>query len=660
MSIQPAKPIGASNPIPLIQTEEKNSTSLEKTAQVSKVIFKDLESYCKKTDSTYFLSQMMNLQYDFPKEKIKTKSAAEFLAFTEVKHPPRLSESQVEMLYALVEKNKTLARVLSINDLIGMELYESILKLIEFSGISSPEEASSHYLLFKWSMFYLDVTDFAKGHQINPKDFSLDDEKNLLVKFDEIERFITLASEKMWETKISRLKTAQAKKRLQLLFDEKEKPTLNHICEHLKLYKEFVFSKESFSLLFSNKIKAPGVDFSLNEKEIKHEFEKLFNFVRFFTSIFFMQKRDNPSKDQLMIQQIEKSLKSVDLKEAKELQIKKFIFILDYLDEVLNVDHSGPNKDFFEYFCEKVFHLSYSLVFYTKENGFSDFDLWAKRGLFMFLRRIQEESRFLRKEQIFSSHLEEALFEKRAEFHKKTESLLEVSKQFIDLISKYGCLDLFCIRPQIKTLLQQLKAPLEEVISCVSLELIESKEEIVLEEFIESNLWLIEFFVIEHDLNVFLTVSTPKKEEEIFEPIFKMFEALDFKEKLEGINSEEKSSDDLAAKTILVISDLETLSVKETKEQTVQLKPSKIRPPQKREEIIELKKEKRSLELRAQSYRHIQKALSKMGFVFLRNGRGSHEIWGDPKDRSLRTTIPRHEEIKVNTVRAIASDLKLK
>lgn len=663
MSIQPLKHVASSNPSEVIQLEEKKTSSVDKTNQVSNAIFKDLEGYCKKTDSSYFLSQMMNLQYDFPTEKKKTKSSSEFLAFTEVKQPPKLLESQVEMLYTLVEKNKTLARVLSINDLIGMELYDLILRLIEFSSITSEKQATEHYLLFKWSMFYLDVTDFAKGHQINPADFSEDDEKKLLVKFDEMERFITLACEKMWESKVSKLKTAQAKKRLQALFEEKERPTLVHICEHLKLYRAFVFSKESFSLLFSNKIKAPGVDFSLDEKEIKNEFEKIFHFVRFFTSIFLMQKRMNTSKDQQIIEKIEKSLKSVDFKESKEGQIQKFVFILDFLDEALNVEHSGPNKEFFEYFCEKVFHLSYSLVFYTKENGFSDFDLWAKRGLFIFLRRIQEESRFLIKEQVFTSHLEESLFEKRSQFHKRIEPLLDVSRQFIHLIAKYGCLDLFCIRAQLKRLLHELKDPLEEVIEKVFLDLLESKQEVVPQEFIESNLWLVEFLALEHDLNVFVNVATPKKEEEIFEPIFKMFEALDIKQESEAQGSDPSFSDDALEQLLPGQSDLKTLSLEESKPKITQVKASKSSTTfsfSKKEEMPEAKKRARSFELRAQSYKHIQKALSKMGFVFLRNGRGSHEIWGDPKDRSLRTTIPRHGEIKVKTVHAIASDLNIK
>ncbi|MEW5985432.1 MAG: type II toxin-antitoxin system HicA family toxin [Chloroflexota bacterium] len=59
----------------------------------------------------------------------------------------------------------------------------------------------------------------------------------------------------------------------------------------------------------------------------------------------------------------------------------------------------------------------------------------------------------------------------------------------------------------------------------------------------------------------------------------------------------------------------------------------------------------------ALTYRDIVKRLRKLGFVFYRQGKGSHEIWRHPDGRW--TTIPRHgsKVISRRTMKSILDDI---
>lgn len=56
-------------------------------------------------------------------------------------------------------------------------------------------------------------------------------------------------------------------------------------------------------------------------------------------------------------------------------------------------------------------------------------------------------------------------------------------------------------------------------------------------------------------------------------------------------------------------------------------------------------------------YREITKRLRKLGFVFYRQGKGSHEIWHHPDGRW--TTVPNHgsKTISKRTMKAILDDI---
>jgi predicted RNA binding protein YcfA (HicA-like mRNA interferase family) len=56
-------------------------------------------------------------------------------------------------------------------------------------------------------------------------------------------------------------------------------------------------------------------------------------------------------------------------------------------------------------------------------------------------------------------------------------------------------------------------------------------------------------------------------------------------------------------------------------------------------------------------YRDVAKRLRKLGFVFYRQGKGSHEIWRHPDGRW--TTLPRHgsKTLSRRTMKAILDDV---
>jgi predicted RNA binding protein YcfA (HicA-like mRNA interferase family) len=52
---------------------------------------------------------------------------------------------------------------------------------------------------------------------------------------------------------------------------------------------------------------------------------------------------------------------------------------------------------------------------------------------------------------------------------------------------------------------------------------------------------------------------------------------------------------------------------------------------------------------RPQKYRDVIKVVKANGWVFLRDAKGSHELWGLP-DESVKESIPRHGEVSAGVV----------
>lgn len=57
-----------------------------------------------------------------------------------------------------------------------------------------------------------------------------------------------------------------------------------------------------------------------------------------------------------------------------------------------------------------------------------------------------------------------------------------------------------------------------------------------------------------------------------------------------------------------------------------------------------------------QKYRDVIAVLRSMGWVLLRQGKGSHELWGKP-DGSVSAVVPRHGEVSAGVIRQLTQKL---
>ena len=57
-----------------------------------------------------------------------------------------------------------------------------------------------------------------------------------------------------------------------------------------------------------------------------------------------------------------------------------------------------------------------------------------------------------------------------------------------------------------------------------------------------------------------------------------------------------------------------------------------------------------------QKYLDVVSFLRSQGWVLLRRGKGSHEIWGLP-DESVKETIPRHAEVSAGVIRQLGKKI---
>ena len=60
------------------------------------------------------------------------------------------------------------------------------------------------------------------------------------------------------------------------------------------------------------------------------------------------------------------------------------------------------------------------------------------------------------------------------------------------------------------------------------------------------------------------------------------------------------------------------------------------------------------------SYKTIIKKLKKMGFIFLRQGKGSHEFWKNPKTGQIVMLAKHNKDMATGTVKDLAKDLGFK
>jgi len=59
---------------------------------------------------------------------------------------------------------------------------------------------------------------------------------------------------------------------------------------------------------------------------------------------------------------------------------------------------------------------------------------------------------------------------------------------------------------------------------------------------------------------------------------------------------------------------------------------------------------------RPQKYRDVVRVLRSQGWVLLRQGKGSHELWGLP-DESVKVVLPRHRDVSAGIVGQLSKAL---
>lgn len=57
-----------------------------------------------------------------------------------------------------------------------------------------------------------------------------------------------------------------------------------------------------------------------------------------------------------------------------------------------------------------------------------------------------------------------------------------------------------------------------------------------------------------------------------------------------------------------------------------------------------------------QKYRDVVKVLKSQGWVFLRQAKGSHELWGLP-DESVKESVPHHPEVSAGVIAQLIKKL---
>ena len=60
------------------------------------------------------------------------------------------------------------------------------------------------------------------------------------------------------------------------------------------------------------------------------------------------------------------------------------------------------------------------------------------------------------------------------------------------------------------------------------------------------------------------------------------------------------------------------------------------------------------------SYKDLVKKLKKLGFIFLRQGKGSHEFWQNPATKQVVMLAKHNKDVATGTVNDLAKDLGFK
>gem|GEM_PF-3222628 len=582
-----------------------------------------------------------------------------------------ITEDELKELQELVAPYKILFARSSFYQIISLELYSSIKDAIYSLGATSDNEMCSDPLFFMFKDLILSTNSFFMHY--DDKEFDRAKIGKLLPEFKrKIKEKLLSSFQHKLESKIQKLKSKEAKEKIKKTLQEQDGPIIARFEKALFLFDKITSSKEAKKLLYKHVFVFPGVNISKREES---QSQILFSFINMVKNIDIKGGGKIFPKDMLSIyEKLEKMIKSFEEIHAEEKKFeigKELIFILNYIEGKIEELKMEPSLCPMFYNLETIFHSFHLLCHsgYLPDNYF--FEMSLLRACFMSsLSRIKLNEKInLITDDLALDSFSDALKVNQLLFSYR---LKEFQEEIIAFEMKAArSKDLYSVRKQAKQVLNSVEILSSKYLLELAATFKGYQKDIDDELFFEDHLWFIHFLVMLHDLDVFVNGTLPRSCEEIAAPFFEIL--------FEG------EKEDLSSEVAERLSDVSIVKSSETKEQSLISKEGEERSTQKKvakkvfrvneklfpeKTLVEERKvrEVKSLtvqdlmDLAGKDIRVVFEKLKKSGFERKRAGKGSHEIWGDKKERgslSVQGVIPTHKSLTKGLLKSLGEQLKL-
>jgi hypothetical protein len=582
-----------------------------------------------------------------------------------------ITEDEFKQIQELVSPYKLLFARCPFYQIISLELYSAIKDAIYSLGATSDDQMCIDPLFLIFKDLILSTNSFF----IHCDDAGSDRVKiaTLIPQFKrEIKEKLLSSFERKVETKIEKLKSKQAKEKIKKTLKEHDGPIIARFEKALFLFDKVTSCKEAKKLIYKNAFVFPGVKISKKEAS---QSQILFSFINMVKNIDVRGGGKIFPKDMLSIyEKLEKMIKSINEIEGEQNRIeigKELIFILKYIEGKMEEYQMEPSFHSMFYNLETIFQSFHLLCYssYLPDNYF--FEMSLLRGCFM-----SSLSRMKLNEKI-DAIVGDVALDKFSDIVKHNQLRFSLRfKEFEDEIIAFEMKtarskDLYSMRKQAKDVLNKVEILTTQYLLELAAALEGHQEDIEEELFFEDHLWFIDFLVMIHDLDVFVNGTLPRSCEEIAAPFFEIV--------FQG------QKEDLPAELAERLSDVSIAAPSETKEQSLILKEEEDRSTQKKvaKKVLRVKEklfsektlneERRVREIKSltvqdlmdlagKDIRVLFEKLRKSGFERKRAGKGSHEIWGDKKERgsfSVQGVIPNHKSLSKGLLKSLGEQLKL-
>lgn len=582
-----------------------------------------------------------------------------------------ITEDEFKELQELVSRYKILFARCPFYQIISLELYSAIKDAIYSLGATSDNEMCSDPLFLIFKDLILSTNSFF----IHCDDAESDRLKiaSLIPQFKRnIKEKLLCSFERKLESKIEKLKSKQAKEKITKTLQEQDGPIIARFEKALFFFDKVTSCKEAKKLIYKNVFVFPGVKISKREES---QSQILFSFINMVKNIDVKGGGKIFPKDMLSIyEKLEKMIKSINEIDSEQNRVqigKELIFILNYIQGKMEEFEMEASIYPMFYNLETIFQSFHLLCYssYLPDNYF--FEMSLLRGCFM-----SSLSRMKLNEKIDEIGGDLPL-DKFSDIVKVNQLRFSLRlKEFEDEIIAFEMKtarskDLYSVRKQAKDVLNKVEILAAEYLLELAATLQGHQKDIEEELFFEDHLWFIDFLVMVHDLDVFVNGSLPRSCEEIAAPFFEIL--------FEG------QKEDLPCELAERLSDVSIVTSSEAKEQSLILKEEEDRSTQKKlaKKVVRVKeklfsektlneerkvREVKSLtvqdlmDLAGKDIRVVFEKLKKSGFERKRAGKGSHEIWGDKKERgslSVQGVIPTHKSLTKGLLKSLGEQLKL-